>query len=535
MAVSMNSGFMRSDYMISDAALPLRMDELEMEQLDHEATFSDILGGIGEATATEAPAVPQEESIAATEQTTVLTEVKVENPAEAAPLSKAELKALAGAIAQGRIKLDEIPEQYVSDVLMMAVAMMMLGVPEDEIPLPEEYSEEAVKPIRLDVETAVKFLEKAEQKSTVDELLQVMSEATGIEIPKDMKLTNAQIETVELAAEIASAEANAATTEPITQSAKAEIAAAQAAEQVAQPQQTIAQNLSEQEMQVKAELNSNSTAQTASAEQVKLTEEFEQLRRMVSEYTVKKSEAEQPAQQSYTAQSLGTDNAAKSRVVSKSDELELLKGTASKPEEIQLNAAVEIGTQQKSENATQQNSENGTQTQANANGNAQQLPMEQAAPQSMMAEAPVVFVRSDGTEVEVKPAEVVRQITTTVVEQSSTVEGDTEYSITLNPEDLGSITVKLTKTVDGAMTVSITADNARTQRLIEQNGAAIQENLRHNGIELENWQTVNQSEQQTRAQDYSGSGRNPQYDGEQNQPEDEDSGDNSFAELITAM
>ncbi len=538
MAVSMNSGFMRSDYMISDAALPLRMDELEMEQLDHEATFSDILGGIGEAaTATEAPTAPQTESVPATEQTTVITEVKVENPAEAVPLSKAELKALAAAIAQGRIKLDEIPEQYVSDVLMMAVAMMMLGVPEDEIPLPEEYSEEAVKPIRLDVETAVKFLEKAEQKSTVDELLQVMSEATGIEIPKDMKLTNAQIETVELAAEIAPAETNAVTAEPITRhSAKAEIPAAQAAEQAAQPQQPIAQNLPEQEMRVKAEVNSNSTAQTASAEQVKLTEEFEQLRRMVSEYTVKKSEAEQPAQQSYTAQSLGTDNAAKSRMVSKSDELEMLKGTAAKPEEIQLNAAVEIGTQQKSENATQQNSENGTQTQANANGSAQQLPMEQAAPQSMMAEAPVVFVRSDGTEVEVKPAEVVRQITTTVVEQSSTAEGDTEYSITLNPEDLGSITVKLTKTVDGAMTVSITADNARTQRLIEQNGAAIQENLRHNGIELENWQTVNQSEQQTRAQDYSGSGRNPQYDGEQNQPEDEDSsGDNSFAELITAM
>ncbi len=527
MAVSMNSGFMRSDFMISDAALPVRMDELELEQLSQEATFSDILGDIGSAPVQDA-AVPQNENMA--EQAVPPSETEA-MPKE---LSSSEMKALARAVALGKIKLDEIPEEYVTDVLMMVIAMMMQDIPEDEIPLPEDYSEREIKPVRIDVKTAESFLEQAKQNSDIGELVKLVTEASGIEIPEDMKLAlKAKVKTVELSTELGTqaveqaaemAETHAVNPQPAVQeevmSAEAVTANPTAGEAIAAEPITVEAVTSEHRT-AQAEGRQNAV-QTAATEQTKVTEEFEQLRKVVSEFTVKKSEPEQPAQQSYTAQTMGTESAAKSRVVSKSDELEMLKGM--KPAEAEPEAVIKVGAQQKSEN--------GAQTEANAGGS--QLPTEQM-PQNVNADVPVVFTRSDGSQVEVKPSEVIRQITTTVVEQSTTAEGDTEYSITLNPEDLGSITVKLTKTVDGAMTVSITADNARTQRLIEQSGAALQESLKQNGIQLENWQTVNQSQQQARAQDYANSQRNPQYDGGDNQSDDEDEDGESFAELISAM
>lgn len=516
MAVSMNSGFMRSDYMISDAALPLRMEELDLDQLEQEAKFSDILGEIGEATATEAPAASQEKVMLTDEQPAALTKVEDDGNSELPVLSKAELKALAKAVAEGKMKLDEIPEEYVTDILLMVIAMLMLGIPEDEIPDAESTSKDATEPVQVDIRTAEMFLSKVQENTNITELLQIVSETAGVEIPEDMKLAlGRQIETITLAQELSSDEAAA----PIVTNVAADAVEASQAQTVpdTEPMEQKTENVLVKEQAVVAETEAAKTGQ------IKLTEEFEQLRKIISEYHVRKTE--QPAQQSYTAQAMGTDNTAKSRVVSKSDELEMLKGTA-KTVETELNIAVEANAQAKSENGMQAGTDQGSES--------QQLPMEQMPPQ-IVSDTPVVFTRSDGTEVEVRPSEIIRQITTTIVEQSTTAEGDTEYSITLTPEDLGSITVKLTKTVDGAMTVSITADNARTQRLIEQSGAAIQENLRNNGIELENWQTVNQSEQQARAQDYSGSGRNPYYTGENDSDDEEDADGESFAELITAM
>ena len=534
MAVSMNSGFMRSDYMISDAALPIRMEELDIEQLEQEAKFSDILGEIGEATVTEAPAAKQEKPALTDDKPEALGMIEEDADAEVPVLGKAELKALAKAVAQGKIKLDEIPEEYVTDVLLMVIAMLMMGVPEDEIPEPEEASKDAAEPVQVDIRTAETFLSKVEENTNISELLQIVSETAGVEIPEDMKQAlGRQIEIVTLAQEISSEKVVAPVVSNVTVTdevhttdvpvaldntdAQAEVVKASAQSETAE--------LVSEDQQTAQTANATKTANSAQTEQVKLTEEFEQIRKVISEYNVRRTETEQPVQQSYTAQAMSTDNAAKNRVVSKSEELEMLK-SGTKPTELDLNIAIE---------GNEQKSESGMQAEADLNNGGQQLPMEQQMSQNIAPEAPVVFVRSDGTEVEVRPAEIIRQITTTVVEQSTTAEGDTEYSITLTPEDLGNITVKLTKTVDGLMTVSITADNARTQRLIEQHGAALQENLRNNGIELENWQTVNQSQQQARAQDYSGSSRNPYYSGDNDSNDDDDAEGTSFAELITAM
>ena len=82
--------------------------------------------------------------------------------------------------------------------------------------------------------------------------------------------------------------------------------------------------------------------------------------------------------------------------------------------------------------------------------------------------------------------------------------------------------------------MTIAAQNSKTRELLEQNGALMQENLRANGMRLESWQTVNESQQETYAQDYNGSSKNPYYRNENPQPED-GAEDGSFAEIMASM
>ncbi len=502
MAVSMNAGFMRSDYMISDAALPMRMEELEQA-----SQFSSILGEMGKVTANEA--VPADAETAKLANTVVMQEQPTDN---ASALSKEDLKELAMAVVRGEMKLDEIPEEYVTDVLVMVIAMMLLGIPEDEIPALEEASEdtEAVEPVRLDIATAEAFInvvrENDEAQVTLDIIKTIQGQTEQLDIPQEMKqaLTK-QMQTViytmnEHAAQAATSDAVDVDSD-ISDIDAAELpAGVEAIEAVTE--QAVTQNSSAQQQQMSqehtAQAAQRSTQTVRTADTAKLDEEFEQLRKAMTDFTVKKTESEQ---QNNAVQTNVVENTSKSRLVSKSDELMMLKNAA-KPAANEVNA---------------------------------EPTGEAILPQTLSEQLPAVFTRPDGTEISVKPEEVVRQVTTSIIEQTTvSAEGDTEYSVTLNPEDLGSITVKLTKTIEGSLSVSIMAENAKTQRLIEQNSAAIQQGLRENGIELESWQTVNESQQENRAEDYNGSSKNPYYHAE-DETESADEGDNSFAELISAM
>ncbi|MGN0678914.1 MAG: flagellar hook-length control protein FliK, partial [Oscillospiraceae bacterium] len=111
----------------------------------------------------------------------------------------------------------------------------------------------------------------------------------------------------------------------------------------------------------------------------------------------------------------------------------------------------------------------------------------------------------------------------------------TEYSMVLNPEELGRITVKLVKAADGAVSVTIVAENASTQRMLEQHGELMQSNLRANGVQLQSWQTVNEAHQETMQREYDGSSKNPYYREENENPDDEQSEGESFADIIAAM
>lgn len=150
-------------------------------------------------------------------------------------------------------------------------------------------------------------------------------------------------------------------------------------------------------------------------------------------------------------------------------------------------------------------------------------------------DTPIVFTRRDGSEITVRPSDVVAQaskLVETAIAESSREQ--TEYSLVLNPEELGRITVKLVKAADGAISVTIAAENARTQRILDQNSQLMQSNLRDDGIRLENWQVVRESQQETLAQDYNGSSKNPYYR-EDNEQQDEDEDQKSFADIIAAM
>lgn len=150
------------------------------------------------------------------------------------------------------------------------------------------------------------------------------------------------------------------------------------------------------------------------------------------------------------------------------------------------------------------------------------------------ADSPIVFRREDG-EVSVKPSEIISQTMKAVQTAVSENREQTEYSLVLNPEELGRITVKMTRAADGAVSVTIAAENSHTQRVLEQHSELMQANLKDSGINLESWQTVHESQQEARAQDYNGSGKNPYFTQQDNTDGGEDDGEESFADIIAAM
>lgn len=112
--------------------------------------------------------------------------------------------------------------------------------------------------------------------------------------------------------------------------------------------------------------------------------------------------------------------------------------------------------------------------------------------------------------------------------------GETEFTMVLNPESLGKITVKLL-TVGERVAVEITAEKASTQQLLDARGESLQNMLRDNGVQLERYQVVAESDNAELMQEsYDGSSRNPYFREEENNSEEND-GENSFYELLQSL
>lgn len=479
------SGYMRSDFMISDAAIPQRMEELSADQSDK---FSQVLSGFSGKNEAPVDASKTVERFTGSD-------------------GKVDMHALAKAVADGEVKLEDIPTELLTQELFTELTKLV-EVPEKEDGEPaREAAQEAMAELAalFTAQQTVQPEQVSDKSGEMTELSQPTVEVVQAPVvtqaqPEQPQTVQAQpgqaaqpqdsqdaseIQTVQSFQTAQPGQPVREQTAPKAQEPQpTEMTAAQPQEQPAVPtQETPQQDSSGTEL----------SGQTAAVQQ---PVSGEPQRSDVTEFTVRTAEPQQkqPEESQQEAPVFTEHSTQRSRVVSKSDELEMIRGTADGA---------------KSDSAAQT----------------------QAAPQ----EAPAVFTRADGTELEVRPAEVVKQVADRLIEKASDLkEGETEYTVTLEPQDLGKITVRMVKTADGAVSVSIAAENSRTLRIIEENGAHIQDSLKQNGVQLENWQTVSESQQEMHAEDYRGSSRNPYRESEGGKQED-DSGDKSFAELIASM
>lgn len=127
-----------------------------------------------------------------------------------------------------------------------------------------------------------------------------------------------------------------------------------------------------------------------------------------------------------------------------------------------------------------------------------------------------------------------QQLAEEILTKTETLNGGrTEFTMELNPETLGKITVKLVS-AHGRVEVSISAENEETGRLLQSRGENIGNALRESGIELERYQVVSEREDAQLMQDsYDGSSKNPYGRDDEENSENQDDGE--FLELLSQL
>lgn len=530
------SGYTRSDFMISDAAIPARVEEAA--KADQKEQFSKVLSGIGSSrnasnasnasntsgagsannaiSGSDAASEKMAQNNAVSEKETPASYEKFEMLRSELTKSDGslDLRKVVAAIADGKLTFADIPQEYITKALLaelintvenvdnaksdkdgdsehnndpavqqvmteLAAMMNQTAIPDDISDLSDEIYALTIKITGADEVQAVQQNVQEQAVQTVQNQAAEQAEATG--------------EAVEFTVKPETEQKPQAQAKPVQEvQPEAKQAAVQTAENSGA--QSEAQTDAGQSGQ-SGQQDGAAQVQTAQAGQTEQApQEDVKFRSDVRSVEVRTAEKPQEAPQQEQTQVFADHTAQRSRVVFKSDELEAIKSGGEKT------------------------------------GDAAQ-----AQPQGIPAESPVVFTRQDGAEVTVKPSEVAQQVSGKITERAADLkEGDVEYSITLDPEDLGRITVRMTKTADGAVSVSIAAENSKTMKIIEDNGSAIQDTLRQNGVQLENWQTVSESRQEPQAQDYQGSSKNP-YRENENHRQDDDRDGESFAEIIASM
>lgn len=533
------SGYTRSDFMISDAAIPARVEEAA--KADQKEQFSKVLSGIGSSrnasnasnasntsgagsannavSGSDAASGKMAQNNAVSEKETPASYEKFEMLRSELTKSDGslDLRKVVAAIADGKLTFADIPQEYITKALLaelintvenvdntksdkddseqnndpavqqvmteLTAMMNQTALPEDISDLSDEISALTIKITGADEVQAVQQNVPEQAVQTVQNQAE-QAEATGEAVeftfkPETEQKSQAQAKPVQ---EIQSEAKQAAVTAAAVQNAENTGAQSEAQTDAGQSGQSGQQDGAAQVQ----------TAQAGQTEQA--PQEDVKFRSDVRSVEVRTAEKPQEAPQQEQTQVFADHTAQRSRVVFKSDELEAIKSGGEKT------------------------------------GDAAQ-----AQPQGIPAESPVVFTRQDGAEITVKPSEVAQQVSGKITERAADLkEGAVEYSVTLDPEDLGRITVRMTKTADGAVSVSIAAENSKTMKIIEDNGSAIQDTLRQNGVQLENWQTVSESRQEPQAQDYQGSSKNP-YRENENHRQDDDRDGESFAEIIASM
>lgn len=518
------SGYTRSDFMISDAAIPARVEEAA--KADQKEQFSKVLSGIGSSRNASNASNASNTSGAGSANNAVSEK---ETPARyekfemlRSELTKSDgsldLRKVVAAIADGKLTFADIPQEYITKALLAELINTVENVDNaksDKDGDSEQINDPAVQQVMTELAAMMNQTAIPDDISDLsDEISALTTRITGadeVQTEQPAVQQNVPEQAVQTVQNQAAEQAEA-TGEAVEFTVKPETE--QKPQAQAKPVQEIQPEAKQAAVQTAENTGAQSEAQTDAGQsgqsgqqdgaaqvqtaQAGQTEQAPQedvkFRSDVRSVEVRTAEKPQEAPQQEQTQVFADHTAQRSRVVFKSDELEAIKSGGEKTDD----AA-------------------------------------QVQPQGIPAESPVIFTRQDGAEVTVKPSEVAQQVSGKITERAADLkEGDVEYSITLDPEDLGRITVRMTKTADGAVSVSIAAENSKTMKIIEDNGSAIQNTLRQNGVQLENWQTVSESRQEPQAQDYQGSSKNP-YRENENHRQDDDRDGESFAEIIASM
>ena len=482
------SGYTRSDFMISDAAIPARVEEAA--KADHKEQFSKVLSGIGSSrnasntsgagsannavSGSDAASEKMAQNNAVSETETPASYEKFEMLRSELTKSDGslDLRKVVAAIADGKLTFADIPQEYITKALLAELINTVENVDNaksDKDGDSEQINDPAVQQVMTELAAMMNQTAIPDDISDLsDEISALTTRITGADEVQteqpavQQNVPEQAVQTVQnQAAEQAEATGEAVefTVKPETEQ-KPQAQAKPVQEIQPEAKQAAVQTAENTGAQSEAQTDAGQSGQQDGAAQVQTAQagqtgqapqEDVKFRSDVRSVEVRTAEKPQEAPQQEQTQVFADHTAQRSRVVFKSDELEAIKS-----------------------------------------GDAAQ-----AQPQGIPAESPVVFTRQDGAEITVKPSEVAQQVSGKITERAADLkEGAVEYSITLDPEDLGRITVRMTKTADGAVSVSIAAENSKTMKIIEDNGSAIQDTLRQNGVQLENWQTVSESRQE---------------------------------------
>lgn len=137
---------------------------------------------------------------------------------------------------------------------------------------------------------------------------------------------------------------------------------------------------------------------------------------------------------------------------------------------------------------------------------------------------------------DVRPPEV--QTAEQILDRIQSMQDDhTEFTMVLNPESLGRITVKIAAAGE-RISVEITADDPRTGAMLAARSDGLQNMLRDNGVQLEKCQIVSEHEDtQFNEQSYDGSSKNPygRSDDDEKKQDGDDSEGGSFYDLLQSI
>ncbi len=137
---------------------------------------------------------------------------------------------------------------------------------------------------------------------------------------------------------------------------------------------------------------------------------------------------------------------------------------------------------------------------------------------------------------QISPPEV--QTAEQILERIEHMQDDhTEFTMVLNPEALGRITVKIAAAGE-RISVEITAEDPKTGAMLASRNEGLQNLLRESGVQLEKCQVVSEHEDtQFNQQSYDGSSKNPygRNDEEDRRDNDDDGDGESFYDLLQSL